>query len=182
MLRRSSIVATAMFALTLGACSKDSIAPESSFGARSGYAIVDPPTDPGTTPPAVTPQPQLIPVFVIGNARAVSVGSPVNFWGAHWSTNNPMTGPMDHGLASFKGYITQADLGCGGTWVSSTGWNPPNVIAKTIAVIVTSTVQRNGPDFSGNIEKIVTVVQDGGYGPGVGNPGYGVVTGVVCTR
>ena len=181
-LRRASMTVIAGLTIALGACTDAGTAPDetSRFTPRNGLLIVDPPA-PGPELPPPT-QPQLIPVFVIGDGVPHAVGNRVNFWGSQWKHHNQMTGSVGHGAAAFKGYITQSDLSCGGGWVSNHGWHPPTVIAKTIAVIVTSSLHKQGSDFSGDIKKIVTVDQDGSYGPNAGHDGNGVVTGVVCTR
>jgi hypothetical protein len=202
MLRCSAILAAATFTLALGACSDAPTYPAST--ARHGLAIGDPPSDTGTTlppPPPTTvptppptvpaptpapstpPLPGLVAVFVIGDAQAHGVGSSVNFWGANWSKHNQMTGVVSNGAASFKGYASQADLNCGGSWSSRSGASvAPATIGSTIAVIVTSKLVKQGADVSGDIKEIVLVAQDGGYSGNPGHAGNGVVTGVVCSR
>lgn len=132
------------------------------------------------------PQPPLLPVFVIGDVEPHAVGSVVNFWGAQWWKNNIMSGVVIPGAsrASFKGYATSAQLLCGGTWESRPGNSapPPATIPANIAVVVTSTVVKNGPNLSGNIRQIVVVHQDGGYGPNPGHDGNGPVASIVCTQ
>ena len=135
------------------------------------------------TPP---PGPPLLPVFVIGDVEPHAVGSVVNFWGAQWWKNNIMSGIVSPGAsrASFKGFATRAELQCGGSWESRPGNSPPPpaTIATDIAVVVTSTVQKIGPNLSGHITQIVVVHQDGGYGPNPGHAGNGTVTSIVCTQ
>lgn len=124
-----------------------------------------------------------IAVFVIGDAEASDVGATVNFWGAQWWKNNQMSGVVGNGVASFKGYATTSDNVCGGIWQSRPGnsYDPPDTLAADIAVIVTSTVVKNGAVIRGDIKRIVMVHQDGGYGPNPGHDGNGVVTTtVVC--
>ena len=84
--------------------------------------------------------------------------------------------------ASFKGFATSAELRCGGSWQSRPGnsSNPPATIAADIAVVVTSTVVKSGPDIRGDIKQIVVVHHDGGYGPNPGHRGNGQVTSIVC--
>jgi hypothetical protein len=136
----------------------------------------------GTPPPG----PPLLPVFVIGDAEPHAVGDSVNFWGAQWWKNNIMSGIVSPGAsrASFKGFATLAELQCGGFWESLPGNSPPPpaTIADDIAVVVTSTVQKIGPNLGGDIKEIVVVSQDGGYGPNPGHAGNGLVTSVVCTQ
>jgi hypothetical protein len=124
------------------------------------------------------------PLFVIGDAEAHGIGAIVNFWGAQWWKNNFMSGLVSPGVASFKGYATNVDNFCGGAWSTRPGNSPPPpaTIAGTIRIIVTSTVQKKGPDISGNIVQILTVDQDGGYGPNPGHAGNGTVVSVACPQ
>jgi len=132
------------------------------------------------------PVPPLLPVFVIGDVEPHAVGDIVNFWGAQWWKNNIMSGITTPGTAraSFKGFATRAELLCGGAWESRPGNSPPPpaVIAADIAVVVTSTVVKDGPNLSGDIKQIVIVHQDGGYGPNPGHAGNGRVASIVCTQ
>jgi hypothetical protein len=136
----------------------------------------------GTPPPG----PPLLPVFVIGDVEPHAVGDAVNFWGAQWWKNNIMSGIVSPGAsrASFKGFATRAELECGGSWETRPGNSPPPpaTIAADIAVIVTSTVQKIGPNIGGDIKEIVVVSQDGGYGPNPGHEGNGLVKSIVCTQ
>ena len=133
----------------------------------------------------VTPKVVFRPValFVIGDVEDHAVGDNVNFWGAQWWKNNFMSGQVDNGVASFKGFAVQSDNVCGGTWTSLPGnsSNPPDVIGADIAIIVTTKVLKDGPNISGDIKQIVIVHQDGGYGPNPGHAGNGPVTSVFCT-
>jgi hypothetical protein len=139
-----------------------------------------------TTPPPPPPGPPLLPVFVIGDVEPHAVGNVVNFWGAQWWKNNFMSGLTSPGssMASFKGFATRAELQCGGFWKSLPGNSPPPpaTIAGDIAVVVTSTIIKSGPNLSGDIKEIVVVHQDGGYGPNPGHAGNGQVSSVVCTQ
>lgn len=110
------------------------------------------------------------------------MGAVVNFWGAQWWQNNFMSGFVDTGVASFKGYASSADNFCGGTWKSRVGNSPPPpaVIGQPVTIIVTSTITKHGPDIEGNIVKILTVTHDGKYGPNPGHRGSGPVTEVLC--
>ena len=127
---------------------------------------------------------QLIPVFVIGDVEPHAIGDNVYFWGSQWWKNNDMSGTVSNGVASFKGYATEAGLTCGGVWASKPGnsSNPPATISSRIAVIVTSKVLKQGNNISGDIKQIVVVDQDGGYGPNPGHAGEGIVRSVTCTR
>ena len=123
-----------------------------------------------------------IAVFVIGDSESNDVGAMVNFWGAQWWKNNQMSDTVSNGVASFKGYATAADAVCGGTWESRPGNSddPPATIAEDVAVVVTSTVVKNGSVIRGGIKRVVMVHHDGGYGPNPGHSGNGVVTSIVC--
>lgn len=137
---------------------------------------------PNTSPPA----PPLLPVFVIGDVQPHAVGDVVNFWGAQWWRNNIMSGVVSPGAsrASFKGFATRAVLLCGGVWESLPGNSPPPpaTIPEKIAVVVTSTVVKDGRKLGGDITEIVVVDQDGGYGPNPGHAGNGTVSSIVCTQ
>jgi uncharacterized repeat protein (TIGR01451 family) len=121
-------------------------------------------------------------LFVIGDVEPHGIGNNVNFWGAHWWKNNQMSGFVANGVASFKGFATQSGT-CGQTWVSLPGnsSNPPPTIPDLVAVIVTDTVTKVGPNIGGTIKQIVLVRHDGGYGPAPGKEGNGPVESIVCT-
>lgn len=122
-------------------------------------------------------------LFVVGDVESHAIDDVVNFWGAQWWKNNQMSGTVSDGVASFKGYATQSDNRCGGSWVSKPGdsSNPPDQIAADIAIIVTSKVIKNGDDIGGDIKQILIVHQDGGYGPNPGHRGSGPVTTILCS-
>jgi len=132
------------------------------------------------------PVPPLLAVFVIGDVEPHAVGDLVNFWGAQWWKNNIMSGVTSPGAsrASFKGFATSAELLCGGVWQSRPGNSPPPpaTIAADIAVVVTSTVVKDGPNLGGDIRQIVVVHSDGGYGPNPGHAGNGRVSSIVCAQ
>jgi len=123
------------------------------------------------------------PLFVIGDHEFHDIGASVMFWGAQWWKNNSMTGDVSNGVASFKGYATSADNFCGGHWTSSPGnsSNPPATLPTNVAIIVTSTVNKMGPDISGDIVEILKVHADDGYEPNPGHAGTGTVLSVACT-
>jgi hypothetical protein len=157
--------------LSLAACSSDGVT--TPVGPSDAVALsVQPP------PPAA------IPLFVIGDAEAHDIGDQVNFWGAQWWKHNAMTGAVSHGVAAFKGYMDISDNACGGTWSSRPGnsSNPPDVIDGDVAVVVTSSIVKNGADINGDIQQIVIVHHDGGYGPNPGHSGSGTVSRVVCSQ
>ena len=124
-----------------------------------------------------------VPLFVIGDRQRHAIGDVVNFWGAQWWKNNPMSGFVSKGVASFKGYANKAEDFCGGRWESRPGNSsgPPATIPDEVAIIVTDTVLKDGPKISGTIKKILLVRHDGAYGPNPGHRGSGPVTKIICT-
>ena len=94
-----------------------------------------------------------------------------------------MSGLVSKGVASVKGYASTADLFCGGMWQSRPGNSsvPPATIPDDVAVIVTDTVKKDGPNISGTIRQIVIVHHDGNYGPAPGHRGSGPVINILCT-
>jgi hypothetical protein len=119
--------------------------------------------------------------FVIGNQVSLTNGATVYFWGSQWSQNNPMTGGS--GPNAFKGFEDgSSQPTCGGVWTSRPGnsSNPPSTIPQYMAVIVSSSVQKNGSVITGNIQKIIVVRTNSGYGPSPGHPGTGQVVAILC--
>ncbi|HKP38466.1 MAG TPA: LamG-like jellyroll fold domain-containing protein [Pyrinomonadaceae bacterium] len=119
--------------------------------------------------------------FVIGDNVNLATGATVYFWGAQWSQNNPMSG----GAApnSFKGFENGSQQpACGGTWASQPGnsSSPPPAVPQFMAVIVSSSIQKNGSVITGNVRKIVIVQTNPGYGPSPGQAGTGKVVSVYC--
>ena len=125
-----------------------------------------------------------VPLFVIGDVEPHAVGDVVNFWGAQWWKNNIMSGFVSKGVASFKGYANKAEDFCGGRWESRPGnsSDPPATIPDDVAIIVTDTVLKVGPNISGTIKQILLVHHDGAYGPNPGHRGSGPVTKIICTK
>lgn len=140
------------------------------------------PAPPPPPPPPSHPNPSVDAVFVIGDMTNHQVGATVYFWGSQWSKNNSMSGSVSNGIASFKGYAVSADATCGGTWTGRVGNSakPPEALTGRITVIVTSSVNKSGPNISGNIVRILSVDHDGAYGPDPGNHGNGVVASINC--
>ena len=125
-----------------------------------------------------------VPLFVIGDVEPHAIGDVVNFWGAQWWKNNFMSGFVSKGVASFKGYANKAEDFCGGRWESRPGNSsgPPATIPDDVAIIVTDTVLKVGPNISGTIKQILLVHHDGAYGPNPGHRGSGPVTKIICTQ
>jgi hypothetical protein len=94
-----------------------------------------------------------------------------------------MSGVVSNGVASFKGYASNAQDFCGGVWESRPGNSsgPPATIPDEVAIIVTDTLLKNGPNIGGTIKQILLVKHDGKYGPAPGHRGSGPVTTILCT-
>jgi hypothetical protein len=128
--------------------------------------------------------------FVVGDLTIPPANTSLNayFWGSQWDQMNPMSG-AGPSPSSFKGFSGFEDnpLGlppvCGGNWTTDTGNAtppPPGPLPPFMAVIVSSNVTQNGSIISGDIEHIVVVKTNPGYSPNPGNPGTGMIIGVVC--
>jgi hypothetical protein len=119
--------------------------------------------------------------FVIGNLTPHAGGQTVNFWGAQWLTTNSMSGAVDPGAASFKGFATSATPVCGSAWVSRPGnASPPTTIPEYMAVVVTANVQKTGPNLSGTIAQVIVVKTNPGYSANPGHAGTGQVVAILC--
>jgi hypothetical protein len=119
--------------------------------------------------------------FVIGNQNA-AVGSSVTFWGAQWAKSNPTSGGS--APRSFKGFAEDPTTpSCSVAWTTDPGNStpPPNGPLPTyMAVIVTSSVGKDGSEISGNTVHIVVVKTNPGYAANPGHAGTGTVVAVVC--
>jgi hypothetical protein len=121
--------------------------------------------------------------FVVGDESA-GPGSAVTFWGSQWAKQNALSGGK--APASFKGFAdsvtTSPDAACGGTWTARTGNSsqPPAAVGAYVAVIVASSVSQHGSTISGDIEHVLIVQTNSGYGPNPGHAGTGVVVGEIC--
>ena len=119
--------------------------------------------------------------FVVGDLANLAGGVTVYFWGSQWSKNNPMSGGS--GPNAFKGFEDgTSQPTCGGLWTSRPGnsSNPPSTIPQYVAVIVSSSIQKNGSVISGDIKKIIIVQTNPGYGPNPGHAGTGQVVAILC--
>jgi hypothetical protein len=118
--------------------------------------------------------------FVLGDGSATGA---VTFWSAEWASLNTLSG----GLAppSFKGFaatLTSSPPTCGGSWSTRPGNSsgPPGDVPSFMGVLVSSGVSKTGPTISGDIQRIVVVKTDSGYGPNPGHAGTGNVVAEVC--
>jgi hypothetical protein len=119
--------------------------------------------------------------FVIGDLVDLTGGATVYFWGSQWEQNNPMSGGS--GPNAFKGFEDgTATPACGMTWTSGPGnsSHPPPTVPQFMAVIVASSVQKNGSVITGNVREIVIIQTDPGYGPSPGHVGTGRVVAILC--
>ena len=123
--------------------------------------------------------------FAIGD-KENTVGASVNFWGAQWAKNNPVSSGTT--VAAFKGFAEKpATPTCGTTWSADPGNSTPppaGPLPAYMGVIVTSRYSQSGSLISGNTVHIVIVKTDPGYDPGIypnpGHPGTGKVVATVC--
>ena len=122
-------------------------------------------------------------MFVIGDTSA-KTDSTVLFWGAQWWKRNVLTGGT--APAAFKGFANSANPAtarCGDTWKTRPGNSsfPPLAVSGTAPMIVSTHITKSGRVISGDIEEIVLVQVNPGYGPNPGHPGTGTIVGVVCS-
>ena len=139
-----------------------------------------------TSPPPPPPGPPLLPVFVIGDVEPHAIRQCRELLGCSMVEEQRDERPHEPRLVhgELQGIRDSCRLECGSFWKSLPGNSPPPpaTIASEIAVVVTSTIIKNGPNLSGDIREILVVHQDGGYGPNPGHAGNGVVTSIVCTQ
>ena len=131
--------------------------------------------------------------FVVGDisAGAPTQGNMVNFWGAQWARHNAFSGETGRVPSAMKGFadnlttsgsFTDPASLCGGTWTTSTGdsVSPPPTVPQYMYVIVSSSVTQSGSVITGNIEHVVVIRVNPGYGQNPGHAGTGEVVGVIC--
>lgn len=117
--------------------------------------------------------------FVIGDGSS-SMGSPVTFSGAAWNGANTLSGgPAPD---SFKGYADGSAPACNATWSTGPGNSsaPPATVPSYTAVVVSSTITKQGPHITGDTVHVALVRADAGYGPSPGQPGTGTVVFMIC--
>jgi uncharacterized repeat protein (TIGR01451 family) len=123
--------------------------------------------------------------FVIGDGNAV-VGHAADFWGSQWWIDNTWSGGVNPGVAALKGFLDAVDLpgNCGGSWSTRPGNSskPPASIPPYMAVIVTSSISKNGSTIGGDVVGEVIVRTNGGYGPSPGHDGNGTIVAVRCQK
>ena len=120
--------------------------------------------------------------FVIGDKNA-TVGAPVQFWGAQWSSKNSFS-RFSH-PANFKGFEGLVTVPrCGTGWLNLVNRpndaTPPATVPAYVAVIVSSSVLKFGPIDLGNIAHVVVVKTDPGYAADPSHAGTGTVVGTIC--
>jgi PKD repeat protein len=126
--------------------------------------------------------------FVVGDSSAgnlttgsIGTGNAIAFWGAQWTKANSLSGGA--APAAFKGFsnnpITPT---CGIAWSTAPGNStpPPAAVPTYTAMIVASSVNKSGPQITGDTANIVIVRTDPGYAPDPGHAGTGVIVGVLC--
>ena len=119
---------------------------------------------------------------MLADLANMASGATVYFWGSQWQQNNPMTGGS--GPNAFKGFENvTAGPTCGSTWTSRPGnsSNPPATVPQFMALIVSSSVVKNGSTITGNVRKIIVVETNAGYGPAPGHVGKGRVVATICS-
>jgi hypothetical protein len=120
--------------------------------------------------------------FVIGDKNSAT-GSPVQFWGAQWSSKNSLSRFAFPGnFNGFEGPVTAPRCGTG--WLNLAGRPnsamPPATVPSYMAVIVSSSVLKFGPIAIGYIAHVVVVKTDPGYAADPSHAGTGTVVGTIC--
>jgi hypothetical protein len=117
--------------------------------------------------------------MMIGNLND-AVGTPVEFWGSDWSTQNALSGgPAPD---AFKGFADTAPHVCGGTWSTLPGNSsiPPATLPSYMGVLASNAIGQSGSSIAGNDPVIVVVMTNPGYAPDPGHPGTGTVVATFC--
>ena len=124
-------------------------------------------------------------MFVVGDLTVgpvgQSIGKGVTFWGAQWWKLNSLSGGV--GPAAFKGFEdSPAAPTCGVNWTTDPGNStpPPASIPGYIAIIVSSSITKNGAVIGGDTQHILIVKTDSGYEGNPGHAGTGTIAAVVC--
>jgi hypothetical protein len=119
--------------------------------------------------------------FVISDENS-AIGTPVTFWGAQWWKLNPLSTGL--APASFKGFASSPGTpSCGTGWTAQPGNSAPppaGPLPPFMAVIVASSITKQGPTITGDTPHIVVVKTNPGYAPNPGHAGTGTVVSQVC--
>ncbi|TMC46746.1 MAG: hypothetical protein E6J20_20675 [Chloroflexi bacterium] len=119
--------------------------------------------------------------FVIGD-EAAAVGTSSYYWGGQWASMNSLS--SGSGEASFKGFADDPSAAptCGTSWSTTPGNSakPPDSVPSYMAVVVATTVAKQGPRIEGDSAQVVVIKTDGAYGPDPGSVGTGTVAAVLC--
>jgi len=104
----------------------------------------------------------------------------VTFWDAQCAKDNSLSGGP--APAAFKGFVSTSAGGCEGSWTTQPGNSsgPPDSVPSFMAVIASGSMTNSDATISGDVQKIVIVRTDSGYGPAPGHVGTGIVVTVVC--
>jgi hypothetical protein len=124
--------------------------------------------------------------FVLGDLTVAAAGPAtlLTWWSSDWSTLNSLSGGA--APTAFKGFagvpVPSAPPACGGTWTTLPGNSPPPVgsIPSYMGVLVSSSIQANGKNYSSTTPKIVVVKTNGGYSASPGHPGTGTYVATYC--
>jgi carboxypeptidase family protein/thrombospondin type 3 repeat protein len=122
-------------------------------------------------------------VFAIGDVTPHGLGANVNFWGAQWASTNVLSGGA--APSGFKGFENSSPVTtCGATWQTTPGNSsgPPASVPQYMAVIVSSSIKKQGSTTTGNVQEIVIVYTQPGYGPSPSQTGMGTVVHTLCTN
>jgi hypothetical protein len=119
--------------------------------------------------------------FVVGD-KSATPGSDLYFWGAQWWKRNSLS--AGSAPAAFKGFANESSRPprCGERWSARPGnsSDPPSALPSYMAVIVSSSISKEGSTISGNTVRVVIVKTDSGYKPDPGHPGTGREVAELC--
>jgi hypothetical protein len=120
--------------------------------------------------------------FVVGDKSDGQLrGNPsVTFWGASWSTANQLTGgPAPDAFKGFENSTPAPQVGL--TWTTGPGNSsgPPPTVPTFTAVIVSTSISKQGPTLSGDTQHVVIVRTDPGYAGDPGHTGTGTIVAVL---
>jgi hypothetical protein len=120
--------------------------------------------------------------FNLGDRNA-TVGNKVTFWSAQWAQANSLSGgPAPSAYKGFASTPTPTAPRCGGTFTTAPGdsSNPPATVPTFMGTLVSTKVTQSGSTIRGDIQRIVVVKTDPGYGPAPGKIGTGTVVATYC--